>query len=164
MRILFFNRNAAIFFRTAPLCLPAFLFMLVLLFLNGCGLNPVPAPNVISGTDNLFAPKNGDATFVFTGNSETYGSFQLKAYVSTSIIQTPQGGGVSRHPENLDEAPETGYSVSEECALAYYYYMITDVSGHYAKVFVHTVTQDANGITIGFNWWLQTQAGDRNFL
>jgi hypothetical protein len=164
MRILFFNRNLAYFFRTSPLGIPALFFVLALLFFNGCGLDPVPGPNVISGTSSLFAPKNSDATFVFSSSGETYGSFQLKAYVSTAIIQTPQGGGVLRSPDNLDEAPETGYSVSEECELAYYYYMITDVSGHYGKVFVHTVTQDASGITIEFNWWLQTQAGDRNFL
>ena len=145
--------------------LPSLAIMLgvILLFLSGCGLNPVPAPSIISGTDNLFAPKNGDATFVFTGNSETYGSFQLKAYVTTAIIQTPQGGGVQRNGDNLDAAPETGYSVSEECGY-YYYYMITDVSPHYAKVFIHTITQDASGITIGFNWWLQTELGDRNFI
>lgn len=128
----------------------------------GCGIDPVGPSTVISGTDNLFAQKNGDATYLFSRNGEDYGSFQLKAYVSTAILQTPQGGGVQKNDQNLDEAPENGYIVSEECGY-YYYYMKTDMAAHYAKVFVHTITQDANGITIGFNWWLQTEAGNRTF-
>lgn len=133
-----------------------------LIIFAGCGIDPVGPSTIISGTDDLFAPKNGDATYFFSSNGEDYGSFQLKAYVSTAILQTPQGGGVQRSDENLDEAPENGYIVSEECGYSYYY-MKTDMAPHYAKVFVHTITQDASGITIGFNWWLQTEAGNRSF-
>lgn len=143
--------------------LPPLLIMVSLAFLsNGCGVDPVSPSTVISGTDNLFAPKNGDATFAFASGGDTYGSFQLKAYVTTAIIQTPQGGGVQKNDQNLDIAPEDGYIVSEECGY-YYYYIKTDFAPHFAKVFVHTITTDASGITINFNWWLQTEAGDRNF-
>ena len=139
------------------------LFTSMLFLVNGCGLNPIPAPNVISGSDHLSAPKNGDATFVFEQNGESYGSFQLKAYltVPASVLQTPQGGGIQKSSDNLNVAPESGYGASEECGY-YYYYMITDVAPHYAKVFIHSTTQD-DSISIDFNWWLQTQAGERNF-
>lgn len=140
-----------------------FLIIFLLQFLlTNCGLNPVPAPNVISGSDNLYALKNQDATFTFQGNEDTYGTFQLRAYVSTASIMTPQGGGVQKSPDNLSVAPESGYNSSEECGY-YYYYMITDMDPHYAKVFIHTITQNEDGITIEFNWWLQTQKGERNF-
>jgi hypothetical protein len=155
-------KRAAAFKYLLPLCASV---ILVALLFNGCGLNPVDPTtpsSVISGTDNLFAPKNGNADFQFISGGETYGSFQLKAYVTTAIIQTPQGGGVQSNDENLDEAPENGYIVSEECGY-YYYYMKTDFAPHFAKVFIHTITQDADGITIGFNWWLQTEAGERSF-
>lgn len=140
--------------------------IVALVFIDGCGLNPVPAPNVISGSDNLHADTNGDALFTFTENGEPYGSFNLRAYYSTASISTPQGGGIQKRQENLQTAPETGYSSSEECGIpyiSYYYYMITDTDPHYAKVFIHTVTQNQDGIMIGFNWWLQTQPGERNF-
>ncbi len=133
---------------------------------SGCGTNPVSPENVISGTDQLFAPKNSDASFTFQDQSESFGSFELKAYVTTAIIRTPQGSGVYRSDENLGEAPEDDglYKVSEECGY-HYYYMRTNLSPpfYYAKVFIHTLAQDEDGITIGFNWWLQTEAGERNF-
>jgi len=136
---------------------------LTLFFINGCGLNPTPAPNVISGSDNLFAPKNGDATFIFSGGGNAYGSFELKAYAATAILMTPQGSGIQESSENLSTAPESGYRDSEECSYSYYY-MITDMAPHYAKVLIHTIEWDyQNGITIDFNWWLQTEPGERNF-
>jgi hypothetical protein len=156
-----FKGYSCIFFlRLFPLF--ALMLAFVLLFFNGCGVDPVSPSTVISGTDNLFAPKNGDATFTFSSGNDTYGSFQLKAYVTTAIIQTPTGGGVQKSDQNLDTAPEDNYIVSEECGY-YYYYMKTDFATHFAKIFIHTITTDANGITIGFNWWLQTEANNRDF-
>lgn len=131
-------------------------------FVPGCGLNPIPVPNVISGSNTLFAPRNDNATFIFSGNGTTYGSFQLQAYVTTASLMTPHGGGIQKSSQNLSTAPESGYSVSEECGY-YYYYMITDMELHYAKVFIHTIEQSDEGISIDFNWWVQTQAGERNF-
>ena len=148
-------------FRKPILLLLILLIHLTLPFIHSCRMNPAPV-SVISGFDNLFAPANGDTTFTFSDGGETYGSFQLKAYVSIAILQTPQGGGIQKGSTNLDTAPESGYIVSEEVGY-YYYYMITDVTPHYAKLFIHTVTQDQTGITIEFNWWLQTNDGDRNF-
>lgn len=150
--------------RLSALSALALLLGFACLFLNGCGTNPVSPTTIISGSDELFAPKNGDATFQFLSHGESYGSFQLEAYGTISYIKTPQGYGVQRTLENLDEAPASNYILRAECDLAYYYYMITDASEHYAKVFIHTLAQDENGITIGFNWWLQTESGDRNFL
>ena len=129
---------------------------------NGCGLNPIPAPNIISGSDSLFAAKNDNALFTFSGNDQNYGSFQLIAYVSTASLTTPQGGGIQKNTGSLNTAPETGYTPSEVCAFGYYW-LITDVAPHYAKISIHSITQDQNGITIEFNWWVQTQAGDRSF-
>ncbi len=142
--------------------LAVFLGLLTLYTFSGCGLNPTPAPGVISGADSLFAPKNSDADFVFTKSGQHYGTFRLTAYVTNAVLKTPQGGGIFRSSENLNEAPETGYSASEECGF-YYYYMITDGDLHYAKVFIHTMSTNQDGIDIHFNWWLQTDAGDRNF-
>lgn len=139
-----------------------FVVLLMFLFMNGCGLNPVPAPNVISGSDGLFAPQNSDAIFIFEEKGKSYGSFQLHAHISYAYLSTPQGGGIQKSSENLDTAPESGYNVSEDYGY-YYYYMKTDMAPHYAKVFIHTITEDSAGITINFNWWLQTQTGERNF-
>ena len=131
-------------------------------YISSCGLNPVPASNVINGQDSLFAPKNNDAIFTFSTGSQTYGSFQLSAYVATAFLSTPSGGGVLKSTENLDIAPDSGYIPSEECNFLYYY-MITDMAPHYAKIFITSITQTTDGIDIVFNWWLQTEAGERNF-
>lgn len=148
--------------RCLIICLFVLYISLTILLLSGCRLNPVTASNVVSGSDTLFAAKNNNATFTFQVKGETYGSFRLSAYVLNGYLSTPQGGGVQKSTQNLGTAPESGYIPSEECSY-YYYYMITDLAPHYAKVFIHTITQDQDGITIGFNWWLQTQAGERNF-
>ncbi|TES92783.1 MAG: hypothetical protein E3J87_04255 [Candidatus Cloacimonadota bacterium] len=143
-----------------------FVVLQMFLFMNGCGLNPVPAPNVISGSDSLFAPKNNDAIFTFMFKGETYGSFKLEAYQTYGLLKTPHGGGIQKSLDNMNTAPESGYSPSEECGIpyiGYYYYMITDMEPHYAKVLIHAAEENQDGITINFNWWLQTQAGERNF-
>jgi len=141
--------------------LQALIIFLPIYVFSGCGLNPIPAPGVISGTDSLFATTNGDAIYIFSKSGENYGALKLTAYVTSAVLLTPQGGGIQKSSINLEEAPETGYSASEECGY-YYYYMITDAAPHYAKVLIRTMeTQD--GISIHFNWWLQTDAGVRSF-
>jgi hypothetical protein len=148
--------------RQISLGITCILLFHLIIFTTGCGLNPIQAPNIISGSDSLYAATNENAVFVFTGNGQDYGSFQLNAYVTFAYMTTPQGGGIQKRSENLTSAPESGYTASENCGY-YYYYLITDVAPHYAKLSIRAITQDEDGITVEFSWWLQTEAGDRNF-
>ena len=151
--------------RKSILILLILIIHLTLPFIHSCRMNPAPV-SVISGYDNLFVPTNGDTTFTFSGGGNTYGSFIFESYQSYGLIKTPEGLGVQKGMQNLSIAPDSGYLPSEECGiqdLAYYYYLITDMAPHYAKVLILDFNDDQTGITIEFNWWLQTNDGDRNF-
>ncbi len=153
-------------FRKPILILLILVIHLILPFINSCRMNPAPASNVISGYDNLFAPTNSDAIFTFSGGGNIYGSFKLESYQTYGLLKTPEGLGVQKGMQNFSIAPDSGYLPSEVCGIqdvTYYYYLITDMDPHYAKVLILAFIEDQTGITIEFNWWLQTNEGDRNF-
>jgi hypothetical protein len=153
-------------FRKTMVILLILLIHLTLPFIHSCRMNPAPVSTVISGYGNLFAPTNGDTTFTFSGDGNTYGSFIFEAYQTYGLLKTPEGLGLQKGMQNLSIAPDSGYLPSEVCGMqdiAHYYYLVTDMGPHYAKVLILDFVNDLTGITIEFNWWLQTNDGDRNF-
>jgi len=99
-------------------------------------------------------------TFTFPGGN--YGEFRLKYNNGDIYIYA---NGIARVSGNRDTAPEGEYLAYElfewtdEQGHPYYYFLKTDDAPHYAKV--HRTGDIIKGITIYFEWWLQTEAGNR---
>ncbi|MCK4330116.1 hypothetical protein KAX02_09765 [candidate division WOR-3 bacterium] len=140
-----------------------FLFPLVLLIIIACNENPLQPPSSIRhGTGSCDLTENGFYTFTFPGGD--YGEFQLEHNSGYVYIHA---NGVVRVVGDSDTAPAQGYLTCEvfewtdEESYPYYYFLKTDDAPHYAKV--QRTGDITKEIIIFFEWWLQTEEGNRNF-
>lgn len=139
-----------------------FIALIPLIFLS-CNENPVEAlPTVRHGIGSCDLTEGGFYTFTFPGGD--YGEFQLEYNDGFVYIHAD---GVVKVVGDRNTAPENGYLTCEifewadEESRPYYYFLITDDAPHYAKV--HRTGDITKEIIIFFEWWLQTEEGNRNF-
>lgn len=139
-----------------------FLFLLYMLLLFiGCDENPLqPLIGIKYGTRSCSLTEDSLYTFTFPGGN--YGEFHLEYNNGDVYIHA---NGIIRVSGNRDTAPDGEYLTCElfewtnEQGHPYYYFLKTDDAPHYAKV--HRTGDISKEITIFFEWWLQTEVGNR---
>jgi hypothetical protein len=136
------------------------LLYMLLLFI-GCGENPLQPPEAIKhGTGSCDLTEGSFYTFTFPNGD--YGVFRLEYNNGYVYIHA---SGILRVTGNRDTAPEGEYLTCEifewadEEGYPYYYFLKTDGAPHYAKV--HRTGDITKEITVSFEWWLQTESGNR---
>ncbi|MDO9575997.1 MAG: hypothetical protein Q7J55_05675 [bacterium] len=135
------------------------LLCLLLLFV-GCNENPLQPLGIKHGTESCSLNEGSFYTFTFPDGD--YGKFHLEYSNGYVYIQA---NGIVRTSGNRDIAPEEEYLTCElfewadEEGCPYYYFLKTDDTPYYAKV--HRTGDITKGITVSFEWWLQTEARNR---
>ncbi|HTY08384.1 MAG TPA: hypothetical protein VMF29_04395 [Candidatus Edwardsbacteria bacterium] len=139
------------------------------LLFQGCSKQtPTEAPastTVITGSGtmsvNLSSGPRDDYTFSSAGRN--YGKISLATYDGTSATLEAQGIQAG----SGTTAPESGYGSSASCtaqSLGQGFFIKADTAPHYGRIVItsYTVNGKAQTITVGFDWVVQTTAGDRN--
>ena len=130
---------------------------------GGCALNPFE-PTLESGRGTLTASDGQTATFYFTTLQGVFGSFSLTVFFEGSVpTKYISAEGVAKGVG--DVAPADPEAYSHELPLEFAsYFLKTDQAPHYAKITVTEITENhqENKVTIGFDWVIQTEAGNRN--
>ncbi len=139
------------------------LFSLILLLFWGCNENPIePTLNIKHGEGSCDLTEGSFYTFIFPDGD--YGQFQLEYNNGYVYIHAD---GVAKVVGDRDTAPEDGYLTcdlfewTDEESHPYYYFLKTDDAPHYAKV--RRIGDITKEVIVFFEWWLQTEAGNRNF-
>jgi hypothetical protein len=129
----------------------------------GCGINnPEPAPGTILGSGLIEVPSYESRDYSFSTGGESYGyiEFSYEKYSTWEKVEISAPYGIQFGTGNT--APATGYGLFPlDVKLSSSYFFMPD-STHYG--YLEIISRSTNSsATIGFDWIIQTEPGNREF-